>query len=144
MTSAEPVGGVPDNWHFRVLNPSLESGHTGRVALDIILIGIGWLLAGGSAVLRLRENPGLHPLGNSVKPSRRFNALFFAAIMLAAFGGSGIEHRQHWGFWVVLAVMLPLGVISSGVPWAIRWWQLRRSPTQPANLDSSAGVPPTA
>jgi len=116
------------------------------VTLDIILIGLGWLLAGGSAVLRLRENPGLRPRGNSVKPSRRFNALFFAASMLAAFGGSGIQHRhQHWGFfWVVLAVMLPLGLLASGVPWIVRRWQLRHSATQPAALDRSAEVPPTA
>lgn len=138
--------GLPDYWNCRSLSPSAGIVlHPGRVALDIILIGLGWLLAGSSAVLRLRESPGLRPRHNSLKPSWRSNALLLAAIAVATYGGSAIQLRhQHWGFWVVLAVLLPLCVIAAGVPSAVRWLQLRGSTSRPARIDNAPRPPPAA
>ena len=116
------------------------------MALYITLIGLGWLLAAGSAVLWLRENPGQR-LGrrNSPKTSWRSNALFFAAIVLTAYGGSGIQRHQHSeSFWIVAVVtIIPLVLISAVIPSAARWWQLRRSTPQPSRLDGSPDIPPT-
>jgi hypothetical protein len=120
--------------------------HTGRVALYLTLIGLGWLLAVGSGTLWLRENPG-RPMRRRDSPKRswRSNALYFAAIMLTAYGGRGIQRHQHSeSFWIVVAVVIPLVLLSAVIPSAVRWWQLRHSARQPSCLDSSAEVPPTA
>ncbi len=117
------------------------------MALYLTLIGLGWLLAAGSAVLLLRENPDRRMRRrDSPKPSWPSNALFFAASMLTAYGGSGIQRHQHSeSFWIVVAVaVIPLVLLSVVIPSAVRWWQLRHSARQPSGLDSSAEVPPNA
>ncbi len=111
---------LPDNYHFRVL-AKLQSRppHTGRVALYLTLIGLGWLLAAASGMLWLRENPGRRMRRrDSPKRSWRFNALYFAAIVLTAYGGSGIQRHQHSeSFWIVVAVaVIPLVLLSVVIP----------------------------
>jgi len=117
------------------------------VALYLTLIGLGWLLAAASGMLWLRENPGRRMRRrDSPKRSWRSNALYFAAIVLIAYGGSGIQRHQHSeSFWIVVAVaVIPLVLLSVVIPLAVRWWQLRHSARQPSGLDSSAEVPPSA
>lgn len=119
------------------------SPHTDRVTRDLILVGVSWLLAAGSGVLWLRENPGKRlQRRNSPKRSWRSTALFFAALAVAAYGGSGLQRREHWGIWAVLAVVFSFSAITTGIPLAVRRWQLRRTTPQPAAIDSSAGIPP--
>lgn len=52
--------------------------------------------------------------------------------------------RVPLGLWVVPTVYVPLILIGTAAPILLRRWQLRHSVTEPAGLDSSAEIPPTA
>ncbi len=109
------------------------------MALYLNLIGLGWLLAAASGMLWLRENPGRRMRRrDSPKPSWRSSTLLVAAVVAGAYGGSGLQVRYDWGWWVVPAVYVPLFLIGIAAPILIRRWQLRHSATQPTGLDSSA------
>ncbi len=75
---------------------------------------------------------------DSPKPSWRSSTLLVAAVVAGAYGGSGLQVRYDWGWWVVPAVYVPLFLIGIAAPILIRRWQLRHSATQPTGLDSSA------
>ncbi len=114
------------------------------MALYLTLIELGWLLAAGSGMLWLRENPGRR-MRDSPKPSWRSSTLLVAAVGAGAYGGSGLQTRyHHWGWWVVPAVYVPLFLIGIAAPILTRRWQVRHAAPQPVGLDSSAGTSPTA
>jgi len=116
------------------------------MALDLTLIGLGWLLAAGSAVLWLRKYPGQR-IGRGYPETRRgrpLDVLGVAGFAPGAYGGTGLQNRYEWGWWVVPAVYVPLFLIWTAAPILTRRWQLRHSTRQPGGLDSSAGMPPTA
>jgi len=110
------------------------------VALNLTLIGLGWLLAACSAVLWLRKYPGRR-IGRGYPETQRgrpLDVLGLAGLPLGAYGGTGLQVRYDWGWWVVPAVYVPLFLIGIAAPILIRRWQLRHSATQPTGLDSSA------
>lgn len=113
------------------------------MALYLTLIGLGWLLAAGLAVLWLRRHPGR--TSRLEQSDRRWQSttLLVAAVGAGAYGGSGLQTRYHWGWWVVPAVYVPLFLIAAA-PILTRRWQLRHSTRQPDGLDRSAGVPRAA
>lgn len=111
--------------------------------MDIILIGLGWLLAAGSAVLWLRRYPGWTSTLKQSDRGWQSTTLLAAAVGAGAYAGSGLQTRYHWGWWVVPAVYVPLFLIAAA-PILTQRWQLRHSTRQPDRLDTSAGVPPAA
>lgn len=99
------------------------------MALDLILIGLGWLLAAGSAVLWLRKYPGQR-IGRGYPETRRgrpLDLLGLAGIAPGAYGGTGLQVRHDGGWWVVPAVLVLLVLIGTAAPILIRRWQLRSS-----------------
>ena len=66
------------------------------MALYLTLIELGWLLAAGSGMLWLRENPGRR-MRDSPKPSWRSSTLLIAAVGAGAYGGSGLQTRYPTG-----------------------------------------------
>lgn len=116
------------------------------MALYLSLIGLGWVLAAGSAVLWLRKYPGQR-IGRGYPETRRgrpLDVLELAGFAPGAYGGTGLQNRYHWGSWVILAVYVPLLLIGVAAPILIRRCQLRHSAAPAAGLDSSAGASPTA
>ena len=132
-----------DIWHnpLGVRRPP----HTDLVALtlNIILIGLGCLLAAGSGLLWFRENPGRRLRWASPKPSWWSTVLYIAGMAAAVYGWSNLQIRQHWDTrWVVVAAVLPLSVIAGVIPRIVRWQQLRRFGTQLTDPIGPVGVPP--
>ncbi len=83
--------------------------HTGRVALNLTLIGLGWLLAAASGMLWLRKYPGRR-IGRGYPETQRgrpLDVLGLAGFPLGAYGGTGLQVRYDWGWWVVPAVLVP-------------------------------------
>lgn len=119
--------------------------HTDLVALtlNIILIGLGCLLAAGSGLLWFRENPGRRLRWASPKPSWRSTVLYIAGMAAAVYGWSNLQVRHQWDTrWVVVAAVFPLSVIAGVIPRIVRRQQLRRSGTRPADPISAVGAPP--
>lgn len=111
------------------------------MAPDLTLIGLGWLLAAASAVLWLRQYPGQR-IGHGFPKTRRgrpLDLLGLAGIPLGAYGGTGLQVRNDWGWWVVPTVLVPLVLIGTAMPILLRSWQFRRSTpsTGPSDLDTA-------
>jgi len=60
--------------------------------------------------------------------------LGLAGLVPAAYGGTGLQTRYHWSWWIVPAVLVPLLLIGTAAPILFRRWQLRRPARQPAGL----------
>ena len=69
--------------------------------------------------------------------------LYLAGMAFALYGWSNLQLTYHWDIrWAVVGAALPLSMIAGVVPRIVRWQQLRRSATQPADPTSPVEVPP--
>ena len=118
------------------------------MTLDLTLIGLGWLLATGSAVLWIRKYPQ-QPLGRGYPSTQRRGwrayALLTAAGGFVAFGGAGLESRHHWASLAAMPLAYgPVVILAFVVPVLARRRQVRTSaPHNPQGQDGAVGLSPT-